>query len=125
MVAVVPRVLDPAPLDAGDAVAGAAPHALGVAGVGVRVEGQARLEERVEEHAQGPGVRRAPVVRLPQYDLRGRVVVGPAARLELLVVRDEAREAQVGERYHGIGVLDPILFGVGELGGRYVNEDVY
>jgi hypothetical protein len=95
-----------------------------VARGGVKVKGEAPLEEGIEEHAEGPGIRHAAVIRHAQNDLWRGIVVGPTTGFELLVGGDAAGEPQVGERDYRVRVRGPIDRLIGELRQRKVDEDV-
>jgi hypothetical protein len=89
----------------------------------VRIEGEARFEECVEQDAEGPGVCGAAVVGLAEDDFGGGVVVGAAAGGEFLFFGYAPREPEVGEGYDGVGVGGPVE-GAGEFVLWEVDEDV-
>ena len=94
---------------------------------GDRVEGQAALQEGVEEDAEGPGVGGAAVIVLADEDLGGGVVFAAAAGVEEGGGRgagDPAAEAEVGEGDDGGWVGLPVGGGGGEGGGGDVDENV-
>lgn len=97
-------------------------------GAGDRIERESSLHDSVEENAEGPCVRGAAVVFLPDQDFGRGVVFAAAAGVEEGGFRgpgDPAAETEVREGDDGGRVGLPVGGWSAEGGGGDVDEDVY